>query len=53
MVYTPAHLPFLCVEPVGRVNNALQMTEPTAHGLRDPAAGATLEAFFRLEIASA
>ena len=50
VVYTPADKPFFCVEPVSHVNNAIQMTEPTAHGLCDLAAGATLEASFRLEV---
>ena len=49
VVYTPAHLPFYCVEPVSHVNYALQMTEPTADGLCDLAAGATLGAFLGLK----
>ena len=49
VVYTPAHLPFYCVEPVSHVNNALQMTEPTARGSCDLAAGATLGAFLGLK----
>ena len=53
VVYTPADKPFFCVEPVSHVNNAVQMARPTAHGLCDLAAGATLEAFFLLEVASA
>jgi aldose 1-epimerase len=53
VVFTPARQPYFCVEPVGHVNNAIQMADPAAHGLCDLAAGATLEASFLLEIALA
>lgn len=53
VVFTPADKPYFCVEPVSHVNNAIGMTDPAAHGLRDLAAGATLAASFRLEIAPA
>lgn len=53
VVFTPADKPYFCVEPVSHVDNAIGMTEPAAHGLRDLAAGATLEASFLLEIAPA
>ena len=53
VVYTPAQAPYFCVEPVSHVNNAIGMADPTAHGLHDLAAGATLEASFLLEIAPA
>jgi galactose mutarotase-like enzyme len=53
VVFTPADKPYFCVEPVSHVNNAIGMTDPAAHGLRDLAGGATLEASFLLEIAPA
>ena len=53
VVYTPADLPYFCVEPVSHVNNAVQMARPSAHGLCDLAAGATLAAFFLLEVVPA
>jgi aldose 1-epimerase len=53
VVFTPSQKPYFCVEPVSHVNNAIQRADPTAHGLCDLAAGATLEASFGLEIAPA
>ena len=53
VVFTPAQKPYFCVEPVSHVNNAIQMADPTAHGLCDLAAGATLKASFLLEVAPA
>lgn len=53
VVHTPAHLPYFCAEPVGHVNNAVQMADPLAHGLTDLAPGATLSAWFELAVARA
>ncbi len=50
VVYTPPTLPFYAVEPVSHVNNAIQMADPAAHGLRTLAAGATFEAWMQLDI---
>ena len=50
VVFTPALREYYCVEPVSHVNNAIHMSEPAAHGLRTVAAGATLDAWMRLEI---
>ena len=50
VVYTPALRDYYCVEPVSHVNNAIHMSEPAAHGLRSVAAGATLDAWMKLEI---
>ncbi len=50
VVYTPALKDYYCVEPVSHVNNALHMSEPASHGLRTVAAGATLDAWMKLEI---
>ena len=50
VVFTPALRDYYCVEPVSHVNNAIHMSEPAAHGLRTVAAGATLDAWMRLEI---
>ena len=52
VVYTPAHKPFFCVEPVSHVNNALHMAEPAAHGVRNLGPGETLDASFLLEVAA-
>ncbi|MDP1899495.1 MAG: aldose 1-epimerase [Rubrivivax sp.] len=53
VVYTPESKPYYCVEPVSHVSNALHMAEPAAHGLRALAPGATLDAWMKLEIATA
>ena len=53
VVYTPAHSPYYCVEPVSHVSNAIHMADPAAHGLRTLAAGATLDAWMKLEIDAA
>ena len=50
VVYTPPTLPFFAVEPASHVNNAIQMADPAAHGLRTLAPGATFEAWMQLEI---
>lgn len=53
VVYTPETSPYYCVEPVSHVSNAIHMAEPAAHGLRSLDAGATLDAWMRLEVAPA
>jgi aldose 1-epimerase len=50
VVYTPELKDIYCVEPVSHVSNALHMADPTAHGLRSLAAGATFDAWMRLDI---
>jgi aldose 1-epimerase len=53
VVYTPATSPYYCVEPVSHVSNAIHMAEPAAHGLRSLDAGATLDAWMKLEVSVA
>jgi aldose 1-epimerase len=53
VVFTPDTKPYYCVEPVSHVSNALHMSDPAAHGLRSLAAGATFDAWMKLEIAAA
>ena len=53
VVYTPEHSPYYCVEPVSHVSNALHMAEPGAHGLRTLDAGATMDAWMKLEVSAA
>lgn len=51
VVYTPDTKDYFCVEPVSHVSNALHMTDPLAHGLRSVDAGATTDAWMKLEVA--
>jgi len=51
VVYTPARHDYFCVEPVSHVSNAIHMADPAAHGLVALVAGATIEAWMRLDIA--
>jgi aldose 1-epimerase len=51
VVYTPDTKDYFCVEPVSHVNNALHMADPLAHGLRSVAAGASTDAWMKLEVA--
>ena len=53
VVYTPAGSPYYCVEPVSHVSNAIHMADPAAHGLRTLAAGATFDAWMKLEVTTA
>ena len=53
VVFTPPTRPYYCVEPVSHVSNAIHMTDPVALGLRSLAAGATLDAWMRLEVDAA
>ncbi len=50
VVFTPALKDYYCVEPVSHVSNAIHMAEPAMHGLRSLAAGATQDAWMKLEI---
>jgi len=51
VVFTPDTKPYYCVEPVSHVSNAIHMSDPVAHGLRALAAGATFDAWMKLEVA--
>ena len=53
VVFTPEAKPYYCVEPVSHVPNAVHMSDPVAHGLRDLAPGATFDAWMKLEVAPA
>jgi aldose 1-epimerase len=53
VVFTPQTRPYFCVEPVSHVSNAIHMADPAAHGLRTLAAGATFDAWMRLEVGAA
>ncbi|MBL8307571.1 MAG: aldose 1-epimerase [Rubrivivax sp.] len=53
VVFTPETKPYYCVEPVSHVSNAIHMSDPAAHGLRDLAPGATFDAWMKLEVAPA
>ena len=50
VVFTPDSKPYYCVEPVSHVSNAIHMADPLAHGLRAVAAGATFDAWMKLEV---
>jgi aldose 1-epimerase len=51
VVFTPQDRGYFCVEPVSHVSNAIHMADPAAHGLRTVAAGESLEAWMKLEVA--
>lgn len=51
VVFTPETKPYYCVEPVSHVSNAIHMANPLIHGLRSVDAGATIDAWMRLEVA--
>lgn len=53
VVFTPQDKPYYCVEPVTHVSNAIQMADPSAHGLLTVEPGGTHEAWMRLELARA
>jgi aldose 1-epimerase len=53
VVFTPDTKPYYCVEPVSHVSNAIHMADPTAHGLRSLAGGATFDAWMKLEVSAA
>ncbi|MGL6070244.1 aldose 1-epimerase [Craterilacuibacter sp.] len=51
VVFTPASpADFFAVEPVSHANNAINMSKPAIHGIKEIAAGATLEVTMRLTI---
>lgn len=51
VVYVPPTRDYFCVEPVSHVSNAIQMGDPTAHGLVALKAGDTLEAWMAIAVA--
>ncbi len=53
VVYTPPQQEYFCVEPVSHVSNAIHMADPAAHGLKSVAAAETLEAWMKIEVATA
>ncbi len=53
VVFTPDTKPYYCVEPVSHVSNAVQMTDPLAHGLRAVAPQATTSLWMKLEVNAA
>ena len=50
VIFTPRDKPFFCVEPVSHVNNALNMADPLAHGLRALAPGEAMQASFSVHV---
>ncbi len=51
VVFTPAApADFFAVEPVSHANNAINLSTPTIHGMKEVATGATLEVTMRLAI---
>jgi len=53
VVFTPQTKPYYCVEPVSHVSNAIHMADPLAFGLVSLEAGASHEAWMRLEVGPA
>ncbi len=53
VVFTPGNRDYYCVEPVSHVNNAIQLPDPGAHGLRTLAPGESFDAWMKLEVAPA
>jgi aldose 1-epimerase len=53
VVYTPPTSDYFCIEPVSHVSNAIHMADPAAHGLAAVGAAETLEAWMKIEVASA
>ena len=50
MVYTPHDKDYFCVEPVSHVNNAIQMADPSLHGLVALKPGDTTDAWMTLDV---
>lgn len=50
VVYTPHDKNYFCVEPVSHVNNAIQMTDPSLHGLVTLNPGDTTDAWMTLDV---
>jgi aldose 1-epimerase len=53
VVYTPRDRDFFCVEPVSHVSNAIHMAEPLEHGLIAVVPGQAIDAWMKLEVATA
>jgi aldose 1-epimerase len=53
VVYTPPERDYFCIEPVSHVSNAIHMADPAAHGLKSLGAADTLEAWMKIEVATA
>jgi len=51
VVFTPQDREYFCVEPVSHVSNAIQMADPTAHGLRTVQPGESFGASMNLAVA--
>lgn len=50
VVYTPTDKDYFCVEPVSHVNNALQMVDPSQHGVVALTPGDSTEAWMTLDV---
>ncbi len=50
VVYTPHDRDYFCVEPVSHVNNAIQMADPSRHGLVTLNPGETTDAWMTLDV---
>ncbi|WP_047198275.1 aldose 1-epimerase [Caldimonas brevitalea] len=53
VVYTPELYDFYCVEPVSHVSNALNLDDPSGHGVVSLAPGASTSAWMKLQIEEA
>ena len=51
VVFTPSDRAYYCVEPVSHDSNAINFTEPNAHGLRSVAPGEATEAWMTIDVA--
>jgi aldose 1-epimerase len=51
VVFTPPTRDYYCVEPVSHVSNAIHMVTPESHGLASLAAGESLEAWMKIDVA--
>lgn len=49
VVFTPRDRGYFCIEPVSHVNNAIQLPDPLANGLRCLASGQTTSAWMKIE----
>jgi aldose 1-epimerase len=53
VVYTPQDKPYYCVEPVSHVSNAVNLPEPTEHGLASVPPGESVSAWMQIDVAPA
>lgn len=53
VIFTPATKPYHCVEPVSHVSNAIQMSDPLAHGVHAVPPGGVCEGWMRLDVTAA